>query len=216
MRLSVAFLSKRVNQSSLTNELLIQIGFYCISTFFSRQKLSFFTGFLLEQLNQEVRWDAAFSEVSYPSMYQNVTEGKFMFLLIECSKLSKYYYLQPGCSPSVTDFFEAMDNLIQERHNHSESCITVKVSWWAKKAEIYLAKEESGLAFFSTDLGHILKAMLAMNVDWCWEEKDFTNQNLFTTSSAYTLSRYRENWLSTILLTTQKLHCCVVFLFFPN
>ena len=41
-----------------------------------------------------------------------------------------------------------MNTLIQERHNHSENCITQKV-------EIYLANEGSGLAFFSTDLGHI-------------------------------------------------------------
>ena len=43
---------------------------------------------------------------------------------------------------------------IQERHNHSENCITVKVSRRTQKVEIYLANEGSGLAFFSTDLGH--------------------------------------------------------------
>ena len=50
-----------------------------------------------------------------------------------------------------------MNTLIQERHNHSENCITVKVSRRAldQKVEIYLANEGSSLAFFSTDLGHI-------------------------------------------------------------
>ena len=48
-----------------------------------------------------------------------------------------------------------MNTLIQERHNHSENCITVKVSRRTQKVEIYLANEGSGLAFFSTDLGHI-------------------------------------------------------------
>ena len=48
-----------------------------------------------------------------------------------------------------------MNTLIQEKHKHSENCITVKVSRRTQKVEIYLAKEGSGLAFPSTDLGHI-------------------------------------------------------------
>ena len=48
-----------------------------------------------------------------------------------------------------------MNILIEERHNHSENCIKVKVSRRTQKVEIYLASEGSGLAFFSTDLGHI-------------------------------------------------------------
>ena len=48
-----------------------------------------------------------------------------------------------------------MNILIQERHNHSENCIKVKVSRRTQKVDIYLANEESGLAFFSTDPGHI-------------------------------------------------------------
>ena len=49
-----------------------------------------------------------------------------------------------------------MNILIQETHNHSRKCIKVKVSRRTQKIEIYLANEASGLAFFSTDLGHIL------------------------------------------------------------
>ena len=71
------------------------------------------------------------------------------------SKSSKFYYLEPGLYPSITDFVEAMSIFIQERHNHSEKCIKVKVSRRTQKVEIYLANEGSGLAFFSTDLGHI-------------------------------------------------------------
>ena len=49
-----------------------------------------------------------------------------------------------------------MNNLIQERHNHSENCIKVTVFRRTQKVEIYLANEGSGLAFLSTDLGHIM------------------------------------------------------------
>ena len=48
-----------------------------------------------------------------------------------------------------------MNILIQERHNRSENCFKVRVSRRTQKVEIYLSNEGSGLAFFSTDLGHI-------------------------------------------------------------
>ncbi len=78
-----------------------------------------------------------------------------MFLDRKLSKSSEFYYLEPCLYLSITDIVEAMNFLIQERHNHSENCINVKVSRRTQKIEIYLANERSGLAFFSTDLGHI-------------------------------------------------------------
>ena len=88
-------------------------------------------------------------------MYQNVTEGKLMFSDKKLSRSSDFYYLEPGLYPSNTDILEAMNILIQERHNHCENCVKVKVSRRTQKFEIYFANEASGLAFFSTDLGHI-------------------------------------------------------------
>ena len=49
-----------------------------------------------------------------------------------------------------------MNTLIQERNNLNETCITVKVSRRTQKFVIVLAHHSSGLAFCSTDLGHIL------------------------------------------------------------
>ena len=86
-------------------------------------------------------------------MYQNVTQGKILFFDKKLSKLSEFYYLEPGLYPSITDILDAMNTLIQERHNHSENCITVKVPRRTQKIEIYLENEGSGLAFFSSDLG---------------------------------------------------------------
>ena len=78
-----------------------------------------------------------------------------MFFDKKLSKLSEFYYLEPGLYPSIT---AAMNILIQERHNHSENCIKVKVSRKTQKVEICLAKEASGLAFFSTDLGNLFES----------------------------------------------------------
>ena len=122
---------------------------------FPDNTLSSFTNFLPEQLNLDGQWEVSISEISYPSMYQIVTEGKFMFFDKKLSESSNFYYLEPGLYPSITDIVEAMNILIQERHNHSGNCIKVKVSRKSQKVEICLANEASGLAFFSTDLGNI-------------------------------------------------------------
>ena len=121
---------------------------------FPDNTVSSFTNFLAEQLNLDGQWEVAISEISYPSRYQNVTEGKFMFFDKKLSKSSEFYHLEPGLYPSIPDIVEAMNILIQGRHNHNENCIKVKVSRKTQKVEIYLANKTSGLAFFSTDLGH--------------------------------------------------------------
>ena len=122
---------------------------------FPDKTLSSFKNFSLEQLDLESQWKVAFSEKSYPSLYQNVTEEKFMFFDGKRLKPSEIYYLEPGLCPSITDSVETMTTFIQERHNHSESCITVKVSRRKQKVGIYLAIEGSGLPIFSADLGRI-------------------------------------------------------------
>ena len=48
-----------------------------------------------------------------------------------------------------------MNTLIQERHKHSQNCITVEVFRRTQTITIYLANERSGLAFFGMDPGHI-------------------------------------------------------------
>ena len=88
-------------------------------------------------------------------MYQNVTEGKFMFYDEKLSKTTEANYLEPGLHSSITDIVEAMNTLIQERNNHRDACITIKVSRVTQKVMVYLANEESSLAFFKTDFGHM-------------------------------------------------------------
>ena len=88
----------------------------------------------------------------------NVTKRyrrKFMFYDEKLSKTTEGYYLEPGVYSSTTDIVEAMNTLIQERNNHRDTCITIKVSRVTQKVKVYLAIEESSLAVFSTNLGHI-------------------------------------------------------------
>ena len=129
---------------------------------FPDNTLNSFTNFLPEQLNLQGQWEVAISELSYPSMSQKATMEKFRFFDKKLLKSSEFYYLERGLYPSasITDIVEAKNTLFQERHNQSKICITVKKPKRTQKVEIYLEKEESGLAFFSTDLGHLFGSFI--------------------------------------------------------
>ena len=90
------------------------------SQLFPNNTLSSFTNFLPEQVNFDGQWEVAISEISYPSLYQNVTEGNFMFYDEKLSKTTDAYYLEPGLYSSITDIVEAMNTLIQEK-NHRDT-----------------------------------------------------------------------------------------------
>ena len=122
---------------------------------FPDNTLSSFTSFLPEQVKLERQLEVAISETSYPSMYQNITEGYFKFFDKELSKSTSTYNLEPGLYTSITDIVEAMNTLVQERNNHNETCITVKVSRRSQKVVFILANDTSGIAFCSADLGDI-------------------------------------------------------------
>ena len=53
---------------------------------FPDNTLSSFTNFLPEQVNLEGQWEVAILEISYPSMYKNITEGYFKFFDKKLSK----------------------------------------------------------------------------------------------------------------------------------
>ena len=107
-----------------------------------------------EQVNLEGQWELEISEISYPKMYQKITEEYFKFFHRKHSKSTSTDNLEPGLYTSITDIVEAMNTLIQERNNHNEICITVKVSRRTQKVVIMLANDTSGLAFCSTSLDH--------------------------------------------------------------
>ena len=138
------------------DSLTIHLVYNASGEIFPDNTLSSFIYFLPEQVKSgRGQWEVAISEISYPSMYQNTTEGKFRFYDEILSKSTSTYNLELGLYTSITDIVEAMNTLIQERNNHNETCITVKVSRRTQKTVIMLANDTSGLVFGSTDLGHV-------------------------------------------------------------
>ena len=132
---------------------------------FPDNTLSSFTNFLPEQLNLDGQWEVAILEISYSSMYQNVTEGKFRFRDKKLSKSSEFNYLEPGLYSSITDIVEAKNILIQERHNHSENCIKVKLSRSTQKLRFTLQMKDPVLNYLVRIWDFFSKVMLVMNLE---------------------------------------------------
>ena len=93
-------------------------------------------------------------------MQEKVIEGLFIFYEKKLSRPSEIYYLKLGLYFSIRNIRETTNGFAQETHNHSESCITVKVSRRTQKVEIYLLNGGFGLAFFSTDLGQFVSSLV--------------------------------------------------------
>ena len=71
-----------------------------------------------------------------------------MFYNEKLSKTKEAYYFEPGLYSSTTDIAEAMNTLIQERNNHRDTCITIKVSRVKQKVKVYLAMGRIGCSNF--------------------------------------------------------------------
>ena len=110
-----------------------------------------------------------------------------------------------------------MNALLQERHKHSESCITVEVFARTQKVETNLANERSGLALFSTDLGHIFGSNVGNEFGVM-----FSKKGPHKTEIAYDIVRIHPLVINTrtrlckLSLATRRRHCCVVFSLFQS
>ena len=85
----------------------------------------------------------------------SVLYDSFLFNDETFSKTKDIYYLEPGFYPSITDIVEARNSLIQDRNNHTGTCIRVKVCRRPQQIDVSLVNEESSLVISSLDLGHI-------------------------------------------------------------
>ena len=126
------------------------------SELFPDNTLSSFTNFIPELVNLDDQWEVEVSEISYSSLYQNVTEGKFLFYEENFSK-TKDFYLEPGQYPSISDFVEAMNSLIQNKQSRQHLQQSGIVAKNRKKNDVSLVNQESCLVISSLDLEFFLE-----------------------------------------------------------
>lgn len=150
---------------SFTIELVSNASFDC----YPNNTLSSFTNFLPEQIQLEGEWEVAISEISYPSLYQNITDGKFTFVddkTKSSGDLRDYLkpsYIPPGLYPSVADVVKAMNKLIAEKEGSEEFNIKFEVDKITQQLTLYLPNESSKLIIQSADLSHIFGCDLISN-----------------------------------------------------
>ena len=129
----VNFIRKSSSKSFNNGLKYKRVDFQCICETLPTQYTQLPVKFWPEQLNLERQWEVANSEISYISMFQIVTEEKFMFYDTKLSNSSEYYRLEPGLYRSIIDIVETMKTLIEENHNYTKTFVAVKVSRRAKK-----------------------------------------------------------------------------------
>ena len=79
-----------------------------------------------------------------------------MFYDEKLSKITEADHLKPRLYSSITDIVEALKSLRQERNNHRDFCITIKVGRVTQNTKVCLANEALSLAIFRSELGHII------------------------------------------------------------
>ena len=105
---------------SFTIELVSNASFNC----YPNNSLSSFTSFLLEQIHLKGEWEVAISEISYPSLYQNVIEGKFTFIdgreSPEDKRKIQPMHIEPGLYPSIVDIVVAIIDKVRKTYRRTK------------------------------------------------------------------------------------------------
>ena len=156
VRLYVANLIEKSWWKSFNNALLYNsVGLQCICQVFSRQ----YTQFLYKVFAGATESGGAMGGCNFENILPNNVpkcSGEKLYVFdTKPSSSSEFYFLKPGLYNSITDIVEAMNMLIQEGRNHTETSIAVKVSRRTQKVAMYLAIEGMGLAFLNSVSGHI-------------------------------------------------------------
>ena len=139
--------------SSFTVELVSNGSFDC----YPNNTLSSFTNFLPEQINLDGEWEVAITELSYPSLYKNITEGKFFFVdeATPDTKPSDYYTLGQGLYPLISDIVNEINKNISEREMCEETPIKSHVYKITQRISLSLPNQSSIFVIFSGDLCHV-------------------------------------------------------------
>ena len=139
------------------------------SSIYPENTLASFTNFLPEQLYLDGDWEVALLEITYPALYNNITEGKFWYVPQRSTSkksnneetreaLNESYEsvtILPGMYLSLDEIFQSMNDALRLRNRQSVE-LKWKVDSITRHCEIELASDKSQLVFASQDLCSIL------------------------------------------------------------
>ena len=101
-------------------------------------------------------------------------QGKFMLFDTKLSNASKYNYLEPGLYHSYTDIVEALNTLIEERHNHTKLLSQTRCLEEGKMLKFTSQLKDRVLHSLVRNGVTIMVAMLAMTLQFRWDKIDLT------------------------------------------
>ena len=103
-------------------------------------------------------------------MYQNVTEGKFTFIVGRESSEEKRkiqpMHIEPGLYPSIVDIVVALNDKVRKRigaQKYESNGVYVSVDKITQKVAIHLPEDQSVFIIQSADLSHIFGCDLEQN-----------------------------------------------------
>ena len=112
----------------------------------------------------------AISEISYPSLYQQVTEGKFTFIggreSPEEKRKIQPMHIEPGLYTSIVDIVVAMNDKVREcigAQKYEYNGIDVSVDKITQKIDFHLNEDQSVFIIQSADLSHNFGCDLEQN-----------------------------------------------------
>ena len=149
-------------------------------------------------------------------MYQNVIEGKFLFFLM------KYFQSRQYSTNWKLVFTFPIRILLKPRRlsikkntNSTRTVSRSKCTEESKKLRLTLQRKD----VVSHSLGKtwitFSEALLAKNLQPCWQEEGFMNQNLLATLNAYTLMTYTD-MIPYNIVGAEKTPLLRCFLFIPE
>ena len=163
-----------------------RIAFYCIRKTISRQ----YTQLFYKPFTGATEYGRSMGGCNFgkslPINVKNCHRGKsFVFSHKKLSDSSEFHYLEPDIYLLITDTVEATNTLTQERHNHIENYITVKLPWRPQKLSFTLQIKDLVLHSLVRTWGIFLAKTLAMVLERC----DVERKELHKLKFAYDIVR---------------------------
>ena len=122
---------------------------------FKSNTLSSFTNILPEQIDLEGTWEVALTEISYPTMYLNVTDGRFRYKSGASDvNFEQVLEIPTGFYASTEQVLHRMRDQIKLHHSDDELYWTIDEL--TSKLEVKLPEARSALNIMSGDISHIL------------------------------------------------------------
>ncbi len=118
--------------------------------------LSSFSNFLPEQINLEGDWEVAVMEISYPSLFQNITDGRFRYKQKDGDDTIGEITIPPGLYFTLDEILQEMKKQAAAVYPSKNIDFEWKVNNRDYKVEITLPHTTSVLNIVSEDLAHIL------------------------------------------------------------